>query len=166
MEITCGIFIVNTKKEILLGKPSKGGSGLTIPKGRIEAGENYLKTAKRETFEEFNVDFFNYDDRFFIELQKQVYTNKKKTLKPFVIFNEDSESDTYKNLSCNSFFDDSCPEILGYQWLYYADAPALLPKTQRNALGEIKQLIKTYSYPFNYDLFYKKADGFESLFEK
>lgn len=168
MEITCGIFIINAKKEILLGKPFRTNNGLTIPKGRIEMGETFLQAAKRETFEEFNVDFFNYDDSFFIELEKQVYKNHKKTLRSFVIFNEDSESETYKNLKCNSFFEETKPEIIDYQWTCFREAFSILPKTQRSALEEIKKLINDYSYPFNYNLFLenKNVAGFERFFEK
>jgi len=164
MEKTCGIFIVNQNKEILIGKPS-GNNSWSIPKGRIESGEMELDAALRELYEEANIALFNYRREFFIPLKEQEYLNRKKILKPFVLFNEDSESDEYSDIKCNSYFDNDQLEIEFFRWQELDLVNDFLPKTQRNAVHEIRRLIQN-NWPFDYEVFLKNTEfeGFEKFF--
>lgn len=165
METSCGIFIVSLNKEILIGKPSGNDSNWSIPKGRMEYGESYLEAARRELFEEANIALFNYREDFFISLQSQNYTNGKKILKPFALFNEDISSDLYSEILCNSYFSNNVLEIEEFAWEPIETVNDFLPKTQRHAVNEIRALIKN-NYPFNYDSFLKNKEdlGFEKFF--
>lgn len=43
----------------------------SLPKGKIEEGENYLETAKRETQEETGIDESMYDNIFYVGMARQ-----------------------------------------------------------------------------------------------
>lgn len=165
MEKTCGIFIVNEEYEILIGKPSGDNNSWSIPKGRLEYGEHELQAALRELYEEANVALFNYRTEFFIPLKEQEYFNRKKILKPFVIFGENKNTELYSDIKCNSYFDDNVLEIEYFQWESLDTVNDFLPKTQRSAVHEIRALIKN-NKPFDYEVFINKSkhEGFERFF--
>lgn len=52
--IACGVIFFNTKKEILIAKPTYK-SGWTLPGGIVEKSESPLQGAKRETLEEIGL---------------------------------------------------------------------------------------------------------------
>lgn len=77
----CGIFIFNSKLELLLHNNS-------IPKGTIYKSEKYLYAAIREVYNDAKIDFANYQDHYFLPVSYQ--SNFKQVLIPFVIFGEDN----------------------------------------------------------------------------
>ena len=83
MQISAGILFVY-KDRILLAQPTKSrGNMWGIPKGKVEAGENYAQAASRETMEEIGVyvdpnklsecELITYIDRRTSNIYKKVY---------------------------------------------------------------------------------------------
>ena len=103
MEHSAGIFVFY-RKQLLVVHPSlsKKDKNWGIPKGHIEPGENALGAAKRELYEESNLDLDKlkhiYKPTFF---GKQIYKSKKKTLHVFYVFLDDDEK--IPELKCNSY---------------------------------------------------------------
>ena len=81
--IAAGIFLVNKEKQVLICHPTNHPSNVwSIPKGKIEDGEEPIDAAIRETYEESNVDLSKAES--FIPLEVQTYSHKKKSIKAFL----------------------------------------------------------------------------------
>ena len=100
---TCGIFLVNTRDEILIVHPTRSVN-LSIPKWQLEEGETTWEAAIRELKEETNIDINKINIIKNIPLDAQKYTNKRKTLHPFLIIT-DSVIDI-KKLKCTTYVMD------------------------------------------------------------
>jgi len=79
---SCGVFIFNSDNELLICHPT--GQPLqcnwSIPKGKMDLGENELETALRETYEESNV--YLYDVKRHV---KYMGTQKYKKRNKFIV---------------------------------------------------------------------------------
>jgi len=149
-----GIFVIRKDYKLLICHPTNHDKNVwSIPKGKIENGEDAMDAAMRETYEETNIDFYN-DDRLFVnknfdifELDVVEYNHKRKDLKPFV-FKEviDSEVDwSVIEIKCNSNVPEErggFPEMDSYQWVSLSDAKKLLHPTQVVCLNKIQDIIK------------------------
>lgn len=148
-----GIFLIRKDLKVLICHPTNHPySFWSIPKGKIEEGEQPMEAALRETFEETNIDLHNDDrlnnERFDIfELDVVNYSHKKKDLKPYV-FQEVSSSDIDWSsiiIKCNSNVPverGGFPEMDGYKWVTIQEAKKLLHKTQVICLEIFEKIIK------------------------
>jgi 8-oxo-dGTP pyrophosphatase MutT (NUDIX family) len=144
--IAAGIFIVNKEKQVLICHPTKHPSNVwSIPKGKIEFGEEALDAAIRETQEEANIDLTEGDS--FIPLEIQTYSHKKKSLKAFLFLETENpkvDFDSFE-LKCNSNVPKSrggFPEMDDYAWVDIEIARDLLHPTQVASLDKIQELIE------------------------
>ena len=66
MIITCGIYLFNNNGKLLIGHPTNHKPNIwTIPKGRVDEGESdHFMVAKREIFEEANINLENFTSKF------------------------------------------------------------------------------------------------------
>ena len=143
--IAAGIFILNKDKEVLICHPTNHPWDVwSIPKGKVEKGEDLIVAAIRETFEETNVDLKN--ATFFHQLGKQVYNHKKKEIRPFLFLEEENPNIDLSSieLKCNSNVPEDrggFPEMDAYEWADIETAKKYLHPTQVAALEEIQNLI-------------------------
>ncbi|CAG7580430.1 MAG: nudix hydrolase [uncultured marine phage] len=121
MKITCGIWLINNRKEILFTHPTYHPEKFhTIPKGLIDKGETEMEAAKRELFEETNISWDQIKE--FItnitELTIKPYNHGKKSLKSFVV---ECDSDLeFLDLKCEFMVTSHkwapFPEVDGFVW--------------------------------------------------
>jgi 8-oxo-dGTP pyrophosphatase MutT (NUDIX family) len=144
MEITAGIFLMNSKGEILICHPT-GANHKTwsIPKGLVEPlDRNEFETAKRELYEETNIDLDDLKILKSYRLELQYYNKQKKTLIPFFVLVDDRNY--VFDLKCNSFIKNSKkPEIDKYFWSSIGDCFVFLHPTQKSCCNEIIDILKT-----------------------
>jgi 8-oxo-dGTP pyrophosphatase MutT (NUDIX family) len=143
--IAAGIFILNKEKEVLICHPTNHPWDVwSIPKGKVERGEDLIVAAIRETFEETNIDLKN--ATLFHQLETQVYRHKKKELNGFLFLEEENpkiDLSVFK-LQCNSNVPENrggFPEMDAYEWTDIETAKKYLHPTQIAALEEIQNLI-------------------------
>jgi ADP-ribose pyrophosphatase YjhB (NUDIX family) len=130
MDTSCGIFLINSKNELLLGHAINAPFNMwSIPKGLIEKGETYMEAAIRETFEETNVKIDLNSNKItqILEFEMIKYQKTKKQLKSYAIFTNEDFSKV--ELKCTSTFinrrGDKVPENDKVMWvpLYFKDDP-------------------------------------------
>lgn len=119
MKITCGIWLFNKNKEMLLVHPTYHAENFyTIPKGVMDAGETEFEAAKRELHEETNI-LWSDIEKFITnitELELKVFKNNKKAMKSFVV---ECDSDlSFLELKCNSMVPrkEPFPEVDVFIW--------------------------------------------------
>ncbi|HEY9068003.1 MAG TPA: NUDIX domain-containing protein [Burkholderiaceae bacterium] len=120
--LSCGIVIVNARREVLLCHVT-GGGHWDLPKGGIAAGERPIDAALRETREETGLLFAPAD---LTELGRYTYSERKE-LHLFAVRMERFDA---SRLSCDSHFNDRwsgkpLPEMDGYGWFDFDRAGAL-----------------------------------------
>ena len=142
-----GIFLVNKDNEVLICHPTNQPMTFwSIPKGKVEDGEEFIDAAIRETYEECNVDLTNANS--LITLDMTTYTHKKKALQGYLcleIKNPKIDFDLF-DLKCNSNVPEDrggFPEMDDYMWVSFEDAKYLLHYTQAISLEKIEEIIKT-----------------------
>jgi 8-oxo-dGTP pyrophosphatase MutT (NUDIX family) len=144
--IAAGIFIVNKEKQVLICHPTKHPSNVwSIPKGKIEIGEEVLDAAIRETLEETNIDLS--EGNSFIPLEIQTYSHKKKSLKAFLFLETKNPKVDFESfeLKCNSNVPKSrggFPEMDDYAWVDIEIARDLLHPTQVASLDRIEEILE------------------------
>lgn len=144
---TAGVFLINKDLKLLVAHPTNHPVDFwSIPKGKIDEGESELSGALRELYEESNVDF---RDRIFLyhEFNYEVFNNKRKKLKPYVILESKNNVDFNSfELKCNSHVEPErggFPEMDDYKWITLDEAEKCLHHTQVACISKIKDLIKT-----------------------
>jgi len=144
--LAAGIFLVNKEKQILICHPTNHPADVwSIPKGKIENGEEALDAAIRETYEETNIDL--HDVSHFTPLEIQTYSHKKKSLSGFLVLETENlliDFDSFE-LKCNSNVPKArggFPEMDDYAWVDIEIARDLLHPTQVASLDRIEELIK------------------------
>ena len=143
--IASGIFIINKEKEVLICHPTNHPWDVwSIPKGKVEKGEDLIVGAIRETFEETNIDLKN--ATLFHQLETQAYKHKKKELNPFLFLETENPKIDLSviNLKCNSNVPEErggFPEMDAYEWTDIETAKKYLHPTQVAALEEVQKLI-------------------------
>jgi 8-oxo-dGTP pyrophosphatase MutT (NUDIX family) len=143
-----GIFLVNKDGKILLGHPSGNYSGWSIPKGKIEEGEDAFTAALRECYEETNIDLRE-EKLTFHELPVRTYSHKKKDLKSYIVFEvENSINFSTFDIKCNSYVpmdakvNAGLPEMEKFSWSTFDEAEELIHITQKANLNIIRELWK------------------------
>lgn len=144
---TAGIFLINKDLKLLVAHPTNHPIDFwSIPKGKVDDGETELLGAIRELFEESNVDLRNITFKFH-ELEHEVFKNKRKKLKPFIVFESENNIDFNSfELKCNSNVEEDrggFPEMDGYKYITLDEAEKCVHHTQVACIIKIKELIKT-----------------------
>jgi ADP-ribose pyrophosphatase YjhB (NUDIX family) len=144
--LAAGIFLVNKEKQVLICHPTNHPKDVwSIPKGKIEDGEEPVDAAIRETYEESNVDLSKAES--FIPLEVQNYSHKKKSIKAFLVLeskNPDVDFDSFE-FKCNSNVPEErggFPEMDDFVWVDIEIARDLLHPTQIASLDKIEELIE------------------------
>jgi ADP-ribose pyrophosphatase YjhB (NUDIX family) len=117
---TCGIFIFSKNNKLLICRATNSNNW-SIPKGQKDLNESNIETAIRECFEETNLAL---EKEHLIYIGEEIYKSKKKKLIAFIYkfpINEDVE------LKCNSFFNETIPEIAEFSW---AESPSNIHQAQ------------------------------------
>lgn len=140
--IAAGIFIVNRDKKVLICHPTNHPADFwSIPKGKVEAGEELIDAAIRETFEETNIDLKEF--HMMANMSPLTYTHKKKVLNPFIWYEEVNPNFNCKDfkLQCNSNVPEDrggFPEMDDYRWVTFEEAKKLLHSLQANAIDKVE----------------------------
>lgn len=129
---TCGIFIFNEHKELLVTLPFYSDDW-EIPIWHHSNNESYLQVAKRGALELVNVDFFNHKDEYFKELRHVSY--KGTILCPYVIKDE-LGVDNVKCWANIRGSDD--PVIDDWDFVSVKEANTMLSPLHKLALKQIK----------------------------
>lgn len=140
MDYTAGIFLLNGKNELLIVHPTNAPYNTwSIPKGLVDENETVVDAAKREFFEETNVEIDKLKLVYFKEGEQVVYPNKKKTLCPF--FAKVLIGTKELELKCNSLVEgQNFYENDRIEWMPIEKALSLIHKTQATALTDFNPL--------------------------
>lgn len=149
MTKTCGIFLINSLKELLLVHPTGSApmDNWSIPKGLPEEGESEFTTALRELKEETGI-ILDLNQIHKVRRNPLItYPNRKKVLYSFIVFHKQSLREI--DLRCDSFFESNgkqIPENDVIQWIPLDKIPQLglkLHVTQTMLLQQCVVLSKT-----------------------
>jgi len=146
---TSGLFLVNKDNKILIGRATFSTPEMwSIPKGKIEEGEESFDAAIRETYEETNINLLGLDLNY-NTLPIQTYTHKKKALVPFVLFEIDNPGLDFNSfdIKCNSNVPEergNFPEMDAYAFKSIDELieGELIHYTQMACLDTIEKLIE------------------------
>lgn len=151
MKVTCGIFLFNNEDKFLIGHPTNHAKNIwTIPKGLRDPGETDIEAAKRELYEETNIDYNKIYDNILMESHLGEFPykgwingkpNKDKVLSSFLI---DTDLD-FKSweIKCESMVNNSgnpFPEIDDFKWVTFEEAYGLLHKSQIKCFPQISRI--------------------------
>jgi 8-oxo-dGTP pyrophosphatase MutT (NUDIX family) len=146
MKVICaGIFLVNNDNKLLVCHPTNHKPDFwSIPKGRLDAGETYMETAIRETYEECNITILETNG--LRQLDSVEYTTKKKILYPFLLLERNSGTLDWSkfDFKCNSFVSTErggFPEMDKWMWCPIDSVANLLHETQAICIPRIKEII-------------------------
>lgn len=143
--ISCGVYLFNSENKLLLEHPTGHKSNVwTIPKGRMDEGEtDYFEVAKRELFEETNVNLNNLNIIRKEEFDLIRYRETNKYLKGFFVRVDSDLSDI--ELGCESMVYrngvPSFPEVDGYKWVTIDEAKLVLNEFQMANLDKCNVMI-------------------------
>jgi ADP-ribose pyrophosphatase YjhB (NUDIX family) len=143
--IAAGVFIVRKDGSLLVCHPTNHKPDFwSIPKGKVEEGEEFVDAAIRETYEECNVDLSGCKG--IVALEAVNYTHNKKILHPFLILERNASNlnwDSFE-LKCNSFVSEDrggFPEMDDFKFVTINEAKLLLHESQVKCLDKIKKLL-------------------------
>lgn len=136
MIYTAGIFLFNSKDEILLVHPTNAPHKTwSIPKGLVDENETVVEAAKRELLEETNVNLDTLKPVYFWHGENVLYKTKKKTLCP--VFSKVLIGLNEIELKCNSlvegknFFEND-----QIKWFKVKEALEIIHESQVKALQQ------------------------------
>jgi 8-oxo-dGTP pyrophosphatase MutT (NUDIX family) len=144
--IAAGLFLVNKDGKLLVCHPTNHKPDFwSIPKGKVDVGENIIDAAIRETYEETNLIVPK--DCNFIELPMVNYKHGKKAIHGFLVLEEQNMSLNLMDvvLKCNSFVPlemGEFPEMDNYKWVDLDEAKSIIHETQAQSIDIIKNIIK------------------------
>lgn len=143
--IAAGIFMVRKDGRVLVCHPTNHKPDFwSIPKGKVEEGEDLIDAAIRETYEESNIDLS--ECKGIRALEAVNYSHKKKILHPFLVLERNNsilDWDSF-DLKCNSFVPEDrggFPEMDDYKWVSLDEARVILHNTQSACIDKIKELL-------------------------
>ena len=125
---TCGMFVFNTKKELLVILPS-GEKYWEIPTWNHNYNEEYLDVARKAVFELSGIDLFNRKDELFAPIR---YTNSPDALITYYILNED----TPESFECYETYNGE-KTIQNWDFVTLDDAKDVLITKHANLLYQI-----------------------------
>jgi len=145
MKISCGIYLINSDNQLLIGHPTNHKSSVwAIPKGRMNEGEtDYFEVAKRELIEETNIDINQFQIEKTKEFEMIRYKETNKYLKGFFVkVNNDFKS---HDIKCDSMVyrngNPVFPEFDDFKWVSLEDAKSLLHPFQIANLNRCQELL-------------------------
>jgi len=148
--IAAGVFLVREDGNILICHPTNHAPDFwSIPKGKVDDGEELLAAAIRETFEETNINLSDY--KVVKKLEAVNYSHKKKILHPYIIWECDNAHWEWSvfDIKCNSNVPEArggFPEMDGYKWCSIEEARTLLHETQVKCLDSVEIYINCEEY--------------------
>jgi len=158
MIITCGFYLFNSSNKFLIVHQTGFNPNVwSIPKGRIDSGENdYYNTAKRELMEETNINIENYDILKIEEFDIIRYKESNKYLKGFFVKVDSDFSDV--ELRCDSMVYrngvPSFPEVDDYKWVTIEESKKYLLDFQFPNLEKCENLlVEKLKYITTFDRF-------------
>jgi len=142
MSQKAGIFIIHDN-QILVGHPTRHPQDfLSIPKGKIDKGEDSVGAMLRELEEETSYLLEDFDTDMAPEyVGRFVYRNKKHALHVFyIIINSKPE----KEAVCTSIVDNDPTflEVDWYTWISFEDVPKYCHEAQISAFKALLNKIK------------------------
>jgi predicted NUDIX family NTP pyrophosphohydrolase len=127
MEHTCGFFIIDKNKKVLIVHPTNASwKQWSIPKGKCDKDETYLEAAIREVKEETDINLKKYKGKI-VPLGKSKYKNRKKILHAFVF---KYKGTIKKKLKCKTLVNDKFPEVDYFKWVTFDEALQCIHHTQ------------------------------------
>lgn len=146
--IAGGIFLVNKENMLLICHPTNHAPNVwSIPKGKVEKGEELIDGAIRETHEETNIDLANASN--IVSLGSFNYSHGKKMLHGFLVYEPLEPSIDFNSfdIKCNSkvkpdrgdFY-----EMDDFKWVTFDEARTLIHETQASCLDNILKVINEY----------------------
>lgn len=135
MKITCGIFLIDKNKNILICRVTNSKNHWSIPKGLCDKNEKLLDAALRELKEETSILLSNQNISFVGSFK---YSKSNKILTAFCC-NIDYSIDA-NQLRCESMVNENgriFPEVDKYEWVSIEEAKKLIHETQILALDFI-----------------------------
>lgn len=138
IETTCGIFLIDNRDRCLIVHPTGHRDwSWSIPKGRLELGEDYLDAAIRELQEETGLILGELSP--FISMIRRLpavkYVPRPKILVPFAIWLSISMESVH--LYCDTMVGDKFPENDDFKWVTFNDLPPLIHPTQRAVVQHV-----------------------------
>ncbi len=137
-----GIFII-CNNELLIGHPTKHDQDFySIPKGKIDTGEDPIEAMLRELKEETDYDLSDFNTSMMpTYLGKFRYKNKRHGIHFFYII---LNSKPKKEAICKSFVDEDppFPEVDWYKWVSFEDALKYCHEAQVRALSVLLNKLK------------------------
>jgi 8-oxo-dGTP pyrophosphatase MutT (NUDIX family) len=131
MIFSAGVMIRRTSdNNVLICRPLMGKTARSFPKGEVDDGETYAQTAKRETFEETNIDLPLESLKYMGQFK---YVKRNKTIVLFSATIDDK--DLPDELICSSTFQlkgkgPQLPEVDKFEWVTISDAIELVHEAQ------------------------------------
>lgn len=139
METTCGIFLFVKNGKLLLGHVTNTKDKWSIPKGLPDKGEEEFDAAKREMYEETNIEYDKLRINSIVNNQYTYYKNGKKKLFSLTVHTHNNEKDF--DLKCHSFVEDpkgDFPEIDKYKFVTIKEALEMdIQESQKEILRNI-----------------------------
>lgn len=152
MQTTCGFYIINKDKKMLICHPTKHPDTVwSIPKGIKDKGEDEFSAAKRELHEETNLHFETLESEEKIKLvvnfpkfsDPKWRKGKKELYSNLLICNTDFSE---YEMKCTSFVNDDLtfPEIDEFRWVDVSEADKYLHYTQLSNLDNIIKIVNEH----------------------
>lgn len=163
METTCGIFLFLRNGKLLVGHVTNSGNKWSIPKGLPDDKEEFLDAAKREMFEETNVNYDKLDILHVAETEEKTYKNGKKKLFSVAVYTNNKEEDF--DLKCHSLVNDDFPEIDGYKFVTIEEALQMeIQDTQKEVLEYL--LIRRKKFESMDNHFFMEVEEYANMYPK
>lgn len=148
MEVTNGIFLIDSEKKILLVHPTNHDEHFwSIPKGLSEDDETSFESAIREMMEETNVDITILEPvKCYMDLGIRTFKSKKKILSAHILIIDAPLSKMNLNLKCDSLFIDEkdgieYPENDIVKWESLAFANEYIHEAQLYFFNKVEELV-------------------------
>ena len=141
-----GLFIFNKENKFLVEHPTNHDPNFwSIPKGIVESDEDPFDGAKRETYEETNLDIDTIKYSLISELPTIIFKNKRKSLKCFVIktneflYDYPFKCESMVTQMRGKILNNPFPEVDDFKWVTIEEGYDLLHESQKRAIDILKE---------------------------
>lgn len=142
--ISCGIYLFRNDNKFLIAHPTNFKETIWgVPKGRIDEGEtDMFEVAKRELFEETNINLNDYDIKKFKEFELTHFKGNKY-FKGFMVYVDSDFSNT--EIKCDSMVirngEPVFPEMDDFKWVTIDEGKEILGQYQSVNLDDCYKLL-------------------------